>query len=79
MREIPVADNLTADVEGDIEDIDGIPRITNIRLVYRLRAPAGSRDKVQRALEVYAEKCPAYMSIKGCINCSWTVELDSPK
>lgn len=60
-----------ADVEGDIEDVDGVLKITKIRLRYYFKIPAGSLDKVERALETYAEKCPAYQSVKGCIDCTW--------
>ena len=76
MRGIPSAGNLTAVVEGDIEDVDGVMRITRIRLRYRFRVPAAARDKVDRLLEVYAEKCPAYQSVKGCIECSWDAEIE---
>ncbi len=67
---------MTADVEGDVEDVDGVLKITTIRLHYRLRIPSGSREKVDRALENYAEKCPAYQSVKGCIACSWDAEIE---
>jgi len=76
VREIKSAGNLVADVEGDIEEVDGVLKITKIRLRYRLKIPAGSRDKVERALESYAEKCPAYQSVKGCIECSWEADLE---
>jgi uncharacterized OsmC-like protein len=76
VRGIPSAGNLTAHVEGDIEDVDGVMRITRIRLRYRFRVPVGARDKVDRLLEVYAEKCPAYQSVKGCIQCSWDAEVE---
>lgn len=71
MRQIKSADNLVADVEGDIADVEGVLKITQIRLTYRFKIPRGSREKVDRALETYAEKCPAYMSVKGCIDCTW--------
>ena len=74
MREVKSAENLVADVEGDIEEVDGVLRITSIRLHYRLKIPAGSRDKVDRVLATYADKCPAYQSVKGCIECTWDVE-----
>lgn len=74
MREIKSAENLVADVEGDIEEVDGVLKITSIRLHYRLKIPKGSRDKVDRVLAAYAEKCPAYQSVKGCIECTWDVE-----
>lgn len=72
---MPSAEKLSAEVEGDIEDVDGVLRITRIRLQYTIKIPAGSRDKVQRALETYAEKCPAYQSVKGCIECTWDADI----
>lgn len=74
MRQIPAVDNLVADVEGDIEDVDGVLKITQIRLHYRLKIPAGSREKAERALATYADKCPAYQSVKGCIECTWDMQ-----
>jgi hypothetical protein len=76
VREVKTAGNLIADVEGDIEDVDGVLRITKIRLRYRFTVPPGSREKVDRALEGYAEKCPAYQSVKGCIDCSWEAVIE---
>jgi organic hydroperoxide reductase OsmC/OhrA len=75
VRGIKSADNLVAQVEGDIEDVDGVMRITKIRLRYRFKAPAESREKLDRLLASYAEKCPAYQSVKGCIDCSWDAEI----
>jgi uncharacterized OsmC-like protein len=75
VRGIASANNLTAQVEGDIEDVDGVIRITRIRLHYRFRIPAGSREKIDRVLATYADKCPAYQSVKGCIECSWDAEI----
>ena len=75
MRGIPSAANLVAQVEGDIEDVDGVMRITKIRLHYHFRIPAGSREKVDRVVASYAEQCPAYQSVKGCIECSWDAEV----
>ena len=70
------ADNLVSFVEGDIEDVDGVLKITKIRLTYKLKIPAGSRDKAERALTVYADKCPAYQSVRNCIQCTWQAEMD---
>jgi hypothetical protein len=75
VRGIRSADNLVAQVEGDIEDVGGVMRITRIRLRYRFQVPAGSREKVDRLLASYAEQCPAYQSVKGCIDCSWDAEV----
>jgi organic hydroperoxide reductase OsmC/OhrA len=72
---VPSAENLRADVEGDIEDVDGVLRIIKIRLRYHAKIPSGTRETVERALEVYAESCPAYQSVKGCIDVSWEADL----
>ena len=72
---MPSAENLTADVEGDIEDVDGVLKITTIRLRYHIQAPAEKREAIERLLGHYAEACPAYQSVKGCIDCSWTAEI----
>ncbi len=76
MRGIESANNLVTQVEGDIEDVDGVLKITKIRLHYRFRIPAGTTDKVDRVLATYAEKCPAYQSVKGCIECSWDADVE---
>ena len=76
MRGINSANSLVAQVEGDIEDVDGVLKITKIRLHYRLRIPVGMKEKVDRVLASYADKCPAYQSVKGCIACSWDAEID---
>lgn len=53
-------------------------KITAIRLTYRLTASPESEDAILRVLDVYAEKCPAYQSVKGCIACTWELELAAP-
>jgi hypothetical protein len=55
--------------------VNGVMRNTRIRLHYRFKVPAGSREKVDRVLASYAEKCPAYQSVKGCIDRSWDAEV----
>lgn len=50
-------------------------RIAAIRLRYRATIPAGTRDKVEALLDRYAAACPAYMTVKDCIDISWTAEL----
>ena len=73
---MPSAGNLKADVEGDIEDVDGVLKITRIRLRYHIRAPAEKWESIERLLDHYAEACPAYQSVKGCIDCSWTAVIE---
>jgi len=69
------AENLKAAVEGDIEAVEGVLRITRIRLRYQATIPKGARDAVDRVLEVYADSCPAYQSVKGCIDVSWKADF----
>lgn len=76
MRGIKSAENLVAEVEGDIEEVDGVLKITKIRIKYHLKIPAGTRDKADLGLSVYAEKCPAYQTVKHCIECSWYSEIE---
>jgi uncharacterized OsmC-like protein len=75
VREIKSAGNLVADVEGDIEDERGVMRITKIHLRYRIKVPADKRQTVERLMDHYADQCPAYQSVKGCINCTWDIEM----
>ncbi|MFH1243848.1 MAG: OsmC family protein [Pseudomonadota bacterium] len=76
VRGIKSDGNLVANVEGDIEEVDGVLKITKIRVRYQFKIPQGTRDKAERALETYAEKCPAYQSVKGCIYVSWEAEIE---
>jgi uncharacterized OsmC-like protein len=76
VRGVRSAENLSAEVEGDIEEVKGVMRITKIRLRYRLRIPAETKEKIDRVLASYAEQCPAYQSVKGCIECSWDADIE---
>lgn len=76
MRGIKSAENLVANVEGDIEEVDGVLKITKIHLKYLIRIPPGTREKAERALATYAEKCPAYQTVKGCVDCTWEAEIE---
>jgi uncharacterized OsmC-like protein len=76
VRGIPSANNLVSQVEGDIEEVGGVLRITKIRIRYRFKIPSETREKVDRVLGSYAEKCPAYQSVKGCIECFWEAEIE---
>jgi hypothetical protein len=76
VRQVPASNNLTADVEGDIAEVDGVLRIASIRIRYHLKVAPERRETVLRLLDRYADACPAYQSVKGCIDCSWTVDLE---
>jgi uncharacterized OsmC-like protein len=69
------AENLTADVEGDIAEKNGVLKVTHIRLKYHFKIPSGMREKAERAVAHYADLCPAYQTVKDCIQCTWTATI----
>jgi len=69
VREIPATpDKITASVEGDIEAIDKVLRITRIRVLYDLTIPKGKREAAERAVDRHPRSCPAANSVSGCID-----------
>ena len=67
---------IAATAEGVNEVVDGIIRLTEIRVAYRLRIPAANRDLVDRALAKHQEKCPTAASLSPAVRISWTAEID---
>jgi organic hydroperoxide reductase OsmC/OhrA len=57
-----------ADVEGDIEDVDHVLKITQIRVKYHLQVPQGRSDEAREAFSTYLISCPAAQSVIGCID-----------
>lgn len=75
-RKIPTfSDRYRADVEGDIEDVDGVLRITRIRVAYTLSVPPGKADDAHEALKTYITQCPAAMSVRGCIDITDSAQI----
>ena len=64
-------------MEGDIEEVDGVIRITKMRIVFRFEAPQELREKADRAVASFADRCPAYVSVKECIQITWSAEITS--
>ena len=68
MRQIPAdPDTVTARVEGDVEAVDRVLRISRMRVHYDIRSPRGMRDAAERAVATHEQKCPAASSVRGCI------------
>jgi uncharacterized OsmC-like protein len=75
-RKIPThTDRFRAEVEGDIEDIGGVLRITRIRVDYKLKVPPGKTEEARQVFAGYLERCPAAMSVIGCIEISHSLEI----
>lgn len=75
-KKIPTyGDRFRADVEGDIEDVEGVMKITKIRVRYTIKVPQGKTEETREALAVYMQKCPAAMSVIGCIELSDSADI----
>src|SRR5919199_5483458 len=66
---------IAATAEGVNEVIEGIVRLTTIRIAYALRIPAGSRAVVERALARHQEKCPTAVSLAPAVRITWTADI----
>jgi organic hydroperoxide reductase OsmC/OhrA len=62
------SDLYSAKVEGDIEAVDGVLRITRIRVDYTLKVPADKADEAREVFASYIKGCPAAVSVRGCID-----------
>jgi organic hydroperoxide reductase OsmC/OhrA len=57
-----------AEVEGDIENVKGVLKITQIRVNYHLTAEKEKADAAREAFGSYLASCPAAQSVIGCID-----------
>lgn len=55
------------DVEGDIEDVNGVLKITRIRVTYHLKLNPEKEAEAKQALAVHLAACPGAQSVLGCI------------
>ena len=77
MRQIPpVPEKIWSEVEGDIENVDGVIRIVRIRVKYYLKIPKSTREAADRALDKHMNGCPAAMSVKDSIEINITAEIE---
>ena len=69
---------LSADVEGDIEEVNNKPVITKIRVRYSLKNISQEQHKaVERALSIHEDGCPAAVSVKRGIDIDWSCDFES--
>lgn len=69
-------EDISAEVEGVNAVVEGLPVLTRIIVRYRLRIPASARDKVERALERHATKCPTAVSLGGAVAVTWEADIE---
>ena len=68
-KKIPTPETLyQADVEGDIENVNGVLKITTIRVKYHLKVAAERMADAKECFSIYIKHCPAAQSVIGCIN-----------
>jgi hypothetical protein len=56
-----------AEVEGDIENVNNVLKITTIRVKFHLKCPNDQVAEAQEAFASYITRCPAAQSVKDCI------------
>ncbi len=57
-----------ADVEGDIENVNNVLKITQIRVNYHLKVDPKKVPQAREAFSSYLTSCPAAQSVIGCIS-----------
>ena len=68
-KKIPTPeDKYWAEVEGDIENVNGILKITRIRVNYHLRLLQEKIGEAKEVFSLYLPFCPAAQSVIGCID-----------
>lgn len=68
-----------AAVEGDIEDVSGVLKITEIRVIFHLKVPTEKHHDTQIAFSSYLVHCPAAQSIVGCIRIIDSINIILPE
>ena len=69
-------DRYWADVEGDIDNVDNVLKITEIRVKYHLMIPEGKAADAREAFSNYLGLCPAAQSVIGCIRIRDDLEIE---
>jgi organic hydroperoxide reductase OsmC/OhrA len=79
-KDIPTSeDRYQAHVEGDIEDVNGVLKITRIRVHYDLRVPRGKIEEANQAFERYLPYCPGAQSVIGSIHIDHDLKAEEEK
>lgn len=68
-------DKLHSEVEGDIENKDGVIVISRIRVKYFIKIPKGKKEAAERALTLHSDRCPAAVTVKNSIEISYSAKI----
>lgn len=78
-KQIPTPeDRYWAGVEGDIENVNKVLKITQIRVKYHLKVPRGKEEDARNAFSAYLPSCPAAQSVIGCIQIRDHLSIEEP-
>jgi len=66
-----------AEVTGDIEDVDGVLKVTRIKVHYFLKVPEEKWQDANEALNAYLRLCPGAQSVIDCIDISHELSLEA--
>jgi organic hydroperoxide reductase OsmC/OhrA len=67
-KQIPTPeDRYQAEAEGDVENVNNVLKITQIRVTYHLKAPQGKVEEAKGAFSSYLTSCPAAQTLIGCV------------
>jgi len=69
-------DRYMAMVTGDIEEVNGILKITRINVRYLLKLPDKQRDDALESFKNYIELCPGAQSVIGCIDITHDLQME---
>jgi len=68
-------DKLTAEVEGQLEEVQGTLLLTKVSILYKLKVPKDKRPTADRALQHHHSACPVSASVKKGIDIEWRSEI----
>jgi organic hydroperoxide reductase OsmC/OhrA len=69
-------DRYRAEVRGDIEDVDGVLKITRIHVNYFLEIDEAKKNAAEEAFNAYLPKCPGAQSVTGCIEITHALNFE---
>ncbi len=76
-RQIPTPeDRYWADVEGDIENVNNVLKITQIRVQCHLKVSKAKVEEAREAFSSYLTSCPAAQSVIGCIKINDDLQIE---
>lgn len=75
-RSIPVrADELSSEVRGYIENVEGRPLITRVHVKYRLKIPKGNREEAEQVVNSHEKYCAVSQSLRRGISVEWEADI----